>query len=147
MVAIAVVAALLGSALAVGAQTSRRVAAPAVTTEDVDALKSQLRALQDRLSQLEQAQAAQAGQVAEATKIVAEQQKSAAEQQESLDRAVDNVRTSASGSVASRGRATCATATRTSSRSSRAPIATGIASVRDSASSRRSTRRCAPRYS
>ncbi|MGB8327135.1 MAG: putative porin [Steroidobacteraceae bacterium] len=91
IVSISVAAAVLCSAAASGAQTSRRVAAPAVTTEDVDALKSQLRALQDRLAQLEQAQAAQAGQVAEATKIVAEQQKSTAEQQESLDRAIDNL--------------------------------------------------------
>ncbi len=88
------------SAQVAEAQTPAKVArpapAPAVSAAEVEALKAQLQALQDRLAQLEQAQTAATATAAQASKAVEEQVAVNTEQQDAIDRTTDNLaRTSA----------------------------------------------------
>jgi hypothetical protein len=103
-VRIAVVAALVAAScaqVAVAQQAAGRAArvpaAPAVSAAEVEALKAQLQALQERLTQLEQAQAAATAKVEEATKSATDQAAVNTELQAAIDSTTDNLaRTSAS---------------------------------------------------
>ncbi len=96
-VSIAVVTAMaLAASATLQAQTSPRTsgrasAPPAVSAADVDALKSQLAAMQARLAELEAAQKAQSDQVAKAAEDAKTAVAATTEQQESIDRTADNL--------------------------------------------------------
>ena len=66
-------------------------ATPAVSQEEIDLLKAQLKALQDRLAQLEQANSAQDAKLDQAAKQVAAQVAVNDEQQLAIDNASDNL--------------------------------------------------------
>jgi hypothetical protein len=70
-------------------QTLAQDRAPAISAAEVEALKTQLALLQERLAALEAAQQGQAQQVAAATQAAAEQVAANAEQQEAIDRTTD----------------------------------------------------------
>lgn len=96
LVSIAVASVLvLGASAAVEAQqaTARGAGAkPApVSAAEVDALKSQLEALQSRLAELEAAQKAQDAQIAAASKAAGAATAAAADQQDAIDRTTDSL--------------------------------------------------------
>ena len=91
----AAVALTLGTAQAALAAKSAPAAstppAPALSQADIDALKAQLKALQDRLAQLEQSNSAQDKKIDDASKAVAAQVAVNTEQQTAIDNASDNL--------------------------------------------------------
>ena len=70
LVAATVAMLMVGSQLAAAAKPAA-AATPAVSQEEIDLLKAQLKALQDRLAQLEQANSAQDAKLDQAAKQVA----------------------------------------------------------------------------
>ncbi|MSQ99788.1 MAG: hypothetical protein EXR88_00120 [Gammaproteobacteria bacterium] len=87
------VAIALGGTISAEAAVKTLVAAPAqvVSLADVQALQAQLQVLQDRLTQMEQAQLVQAAKVAEAAKVVKDQVLVNNDQQAALDNVADNL--------------------------------------------------------
>ena len=90
LVAATVAMLMVGSQLAAAAKPAA-AATPAVSQEEIDLLKAQLKALQDRLAQLEQANSAQDAKLDQAAKQVAAQVAVNDEQQLAIDNASDNL--------------------------------------------------------
>ena len=87
----AAVALALGAVQSAQAAQAATAPAPSISQADLDALKAQLKALQDRLAQLEQANTSQDKKIDDASKAVAAQVAVNNEQQTAIDNTSDNL--------------------------------------------------------